>query len=155
MIHALRRHEQQHEQRDDSGGIDVARGRDAARAAMLERGQQQGFGAREHVEVRRLERVQQRARMGPVARIAATAASHGVAMCPHWFHDVHAPLVAATPNACYVEYFWDDQVLNFRRLIDRQLTRRNGRIVLHQTPGLGFGFDEAAVARYGKWTVVR
>jgi L-alanine-DL-glutamate epimerase-like enolase superfamily enzyme len=88
-------------------------------------------------------------------RIAATAASYGVVMCPHWFHDVHAPLVAATPNARYVEYFWDDQVLNFRRLIDRQLECKNGRVILHQTPGLGFGFDESAVAKYGKWAVVR
>jgi L-alanine-DL-glutamate epimerase-like enolase superfamily enzyme len=88
-------------------------------------------------------------------RIAATAASYGVVMCPHWFHDVHAPLVAATPNARYVEFFWNDQVLNFRRLIDRQLEHRDGRIMLHQTPGLGFNFDEKAVAKYGKWTVVR
>jgi L-alanine-DL-glutamate epimerase-like enolase superfamily enzyme len=88
-------------------------------------------------------------------RIAATAASYGVVMCPHWFHDVHAPLVAATPNARYVEFFWDDQVLNFRRLIDRQLEHRDGRILLHQAPGLGFNFDEKAVAKYGKWTVVR
>lgn len=88
-------------------------------------------------------------------RIAATAASYGVTMCPHWFHDVHAPLVAATPNARYVEFFWDDQVLNFRRLIDRQLVQRNGRIVLHDAPGLGFGFDESAVARYGQWRTVR
>ena len=43
-------------------------------------------------------------------RIAATAGSYGVQMCPHWFHDLHAPLVAATPNARYVEYFPDDQV---------------------------------------------
>ncbi|MEO6623560.1 MAG: mandelate racemase/muconate lactonizing enzyme family protein, partial [Burkholderiaceae bacterium] len=48
-------------------------------------------------------------------RIAATAASYGVVLCPHWFHDLHAALVAATPNARYVELFWDDQVLNFRR----------------------------------------
>ena len=88
-------------------------------------------------------------------RIAATAASYGVVMCPHWFHDVHAPLVAATQNARYVEYFWDDQVLNFRRLIDRQLTQKGGRIVLHQEPGLGFAFNEAAVAKYGKWTEVK
>ncbi|MBI2772440.1 MAG: mandelate racemase/muconate lactonizing enzyme family protein [Burkholderiales bacterium] len=84
-------------------------------------------------------------------RIAATAASFGVVMCPHWFHDVHAPLVAATPNARYVEFFHDDQVLNFRRLIDRQLEQRNGRVVLHREPGLGFGFDEKAVGKYGKW----
>ncbi|WP_246797594.1 mandelate racemase/muconate lactonizing enzyme family protein [Burkholderia perseverans] len=85
-------------------------------------------------------------------RIAATAASHGVTMCPHWFHDLHAPLVAATPNARYVEFFPDDQVLNFRRLVDRQLSHRDGRVVLHQTPGLGFGFDEQQVAKYGRWT---
>lgn len=85
-------------------------------------------------------------------RIAATAASHGVMMCPHWFHDLHAPLVAATPNARYVEFFPDDQVLNFRRLVDRQLSHRDGRVVLHQTPGLGFGFDEQQVAKYGRWT---
>ena len=85
-------------------------------------------------------------------RIAATAASYGVVVCPHWFHDVHAPLVAATPNARYVEFFWDDQVLNFRKLVDRQLTHKQGRVVLHQEPGLGFGFDERMVERYGKWT---
>jgi L-alanine-DL-glutamate epimerase-like enolase superfamily enzyme len=84
-------------------------------------------------------------------RIAATAASYGVVMCPHWFHDVHAPLVASTPNARYVEFFWDDQVLNFRRLIDRQMEYEDGRILLHREPGLGFGFDDAQVARFGKW----
>ena len=87
-------------------------------------------------------------------RIAATAASFGIVMCPHWFHDVHAPLVAATPNARYVEFFLDDQVLNFRRLIDRQLTQKGGRIALHQEPGLGFAFDDAAVAKYGRWAEV-
>lgn len=81
-------------------------------------------------------------------RIAAMAAGYGVVMCPHWFHDVHAPLVAATPNARYVEFFWDDQVLNFRKLLDTQLTQENGQIILHQTPGLGFGFDPQAVGRY-------
>jgi L-alanine-DL-glutamate epimerase-like enolase superfamily enzyme len=92
-------------------------------------------------------------------RIAATAASYGVTMCPHWFHDVHAPLVAATPNARYVEFFPDDQVLNFRRLIDRQLPHKNGEIILHQTPGLGFSFNEKSVKKYAltptrPWTVI-
>jgi L-alanine-DL-glutamate epimerase-like enolase superfamily enzyme len=81
-------------------------------------------------------------------RIAATAASYNVTLCPHWFHDLHVHLVAATPNARYVEYFPDDQVLNFRNLIDTQLQQRNGMLVLPQTPGLGFDFDEQAVARY-------
>lgn len=87
-------------------------------------------------------------------RIAAIASGYGVQMCPHWFHDIHAALVASTPNARYVEFFWDDQVLNFRRLVDRQLEHKQGRIILHQTPGLGFGFDEKEVAKYGRWTTV-
>ncbi len=81
-------------------------------------------------------------------RIAATAASFGVAVYPHWFHDLHAHLVASTPNARYVEYFPDDQVLNFRRLVDTQLETRNGEIVLPQHPGLGFSFDAKALDRY-------
>ncbi len=92
-------------------------------------------------------------------RIAALAAGYGVTVCPHWFHDVHAPLVAATPNARYVEFFPDDQVLNFRRLIDRQLPHKDGNLVLHTTPGLGFSFDEKAVRKYAldkakPWTVI-
>jgi len=81
-------------------------------------------------------------------KIAATAASYGVTVCPHWFHDLHAQLVAATPNARYVEFFPDDQVLNFRRLVDRQLKVEGGALVLPTSPGLGFAFDERAVSRY-------
>ncbi|GHB17666.1 mandelate racemase/muconate lactonizing enzyme family protein [Salinicola rhizosphaerae] len=81
-------------------------------------------------------------------RIAATAASFGVEICPHWFHDLHVHLVGSTPNAPYVEFFADDQVLNFRKLIDTQLTFADGRLMLPTAPGLGFGFDEAVLERY-------
>jgi L-alanine-DL-glutamate epimerase-like enolase superfamily enzyme len=81
-------------------------------------------------------------------RIADMAAGYGVVMCPHWFHDVHAPLLAATPSARYVELFCDDTVFNFRRLIDRQLSFKDGYITLHADPGLGFDFDAAAVEHY-------
>lgn len=93
-------------------------------------------------------------------RIAAMAAGYGVTVCPHWFHDVHGPLVAATPNARFVEFFPDDQVLNFRRLVDKQLAHKDGNLILHKTPGLGFNFDEKAVQKYAldqakPWTVVK
>jgi L-alanine-DL-glutamate epimerase-like enolase superfamily enzyme len=93
-------------------------------------------------------------------RIAATAASYGVTVSPHWFHDLHVHLVAATPNARFVEFFPDDQVLNFRKLIDTQLQHEKGFLLLPQTPGLGFRFDPSAVARYAldqsnPWTEVR
>jgi len=81
-------------------------------------------------------------------RIAQTAASYGVTICPHWFHDLHVHLVASAPNARYVEFFPDDQVLNFRRLVNRQLEIKNGDLLLPSEPGLGFEFDERAVKKY-------
>lgn len=81
-------------------------------------------------------------------RIAATAASYGVKVCPHWFHDLHIHLAASTSNADFVEFFPDDQVLNFRRLIDLQLNANSGALLLPDRPGLGFDFDESAVTAF-------
>jgi len=81
-------------------------------------------------------------------RIASMADAYGITICPHWFHDLHAHLVAAAPNARYVEYFLDDQVLNFKRLINRQLEMRDGNLQVPTGAGLGFEFDEDAVKRY-------
>jgi L-alanine-DL-glutamate epimerase-like enolase superfamily enzyme len=81
-------------------------------------------------------------------RIAALADCHGVTMCPHWFHDLHIHLVAASPNGQFVEFFPDAKVFNFRRLIDRQLELRGGGLALPTGPGLGYRFDEAAIASF-------
>ena len=81
-------------------------------------------------------------------RIAATAASHGLDVCPHWFHDLHVHLAAAAPNAPFVEYFSDNRVLNFRRLIDTQLEIEGGNLCIPDRPGLGFDFDAAAIKEY-------
>jgi L-alanine-DL-glutamate epimerase-like enolase superfamily enzyme len=87
-------------------------------------------------------------------RIAAAADAYGVTMAPHWFHDVHVHLVASTANAVFVEFFPDDKVLNFRRLVDTQLEiAPDGNLLLPTGPGLGFDFDEGALARFavGPW----
>ncbi len=81
-------------------------------------------------------------------RIAAMASAHGVTVSPHWFHDLHVHLVASIPNGRFVEFFPDDQVLNFRRLLDRQLELRDGSLTLPDSPGLGFRFDDAVAAAY-------
>ena len=96
-------------------------------------------------------------------RIAATAASHGITVAPHAWHDVHIHLAGATPNATYVEWMPDDHIVNFRRLIDRQLVAQDGDLLLPQEPGLGFRFDDAAIEQYGviypgeqeRWNIVQ
>jgi L-alanine-DL-glutamate epimerase-like enolase superfamily enzyme len=78
-------------------------------------------------------------------RIAGMAAGHGIAVSPCWFHQLHVHLVPSIANGLFVEYFADDTVLNFDRLIDRPLSIRNGTIELPQGPGLGFDFVVEAV----------
>ncbi len=80
-------------------------------------------------------------------KIAALADAYGATMCPHWFHDLHIHLVASCPNARFVEFFADDKVLNFRKIIDRQLEIVGADLKLPQAPGLGYRFDEQAIAR--------
>jgi len=73
-------------------------------------------------------------------RIAATAASYGVSVCPHAYHELHVHLTASAPNAIFVEVFTDDKIVNFRRLIDTQAELDGGRVILPQKPGLGFDY---------------
>jgi L-alanine-DL-glutamate epimerase-like enolase superfamily enzyme len=82
-------------------------------------------------------------------RIAATAASYGVPVAPHAWHDIHVHLVASCPNANWMEFMPDDHIVNLRRLLDRQLVAKQGNLLLPTEPGLAFRFDEKAVARYG------
>ena len=82
-------------------------------------------------------------------KIAATAASFGVPVAPHAWHDVHVHLVASTSNATYVEFMPDDHIVNFRNLIDVQIEAKDGHLLLTDRPGMGFGFDAGAIERFG------
>ena len=81
-------------------------------------------------------------------RIAGLAASHNIEVAPHWLADLHVHLVAATPNATWVEYFTDAAVLNLGRLFSTSLEVRPGGLAVPQTPGLGVELDEVAVDRF-------
>lgn len=71
-------------------------------------------------------------------RIATLADCYGVTVCPHWFQDLHAHLVAACPNGQFVECFPDYKVFNFGEIIDRPLELHLGRLKLTSEPGLGY-----------------
>ena len=87
-------------------------------------------------------------------RIAAMASSRGVTICPHAFHHLHVQLVASTPNARYVEYFTDTEVVNFPDLVDWQPELVDGHLLLPERPGFGYRFLDDVVARYqlDAWT---
>ena len=87
-------------------------------------------------------------------RIAAHAAAHDIPVAPHWLADLHVHLVAATPNAVWVEYFTNFSVLTLGRLFSTSLQIVPGGLALPETPGLGITFDDEAVARYAidGWT---
>ena len=81
-------------------------------------------------------------------RIAALAAAHDITIAPHWLADLHVHLVAATPNAVWVEYFTNFSVLNIGQLFSTAPEIVPGGLALPQSAGLGIELDDKAVSRY-------
>ena len=81
-------------------------------------------------------------------KIAAMAASNNIPVAPHWLAEVHVHMVGSTPNATWVEYFTDFNVLNIGRLFSTSLELRPGGLALPDAPGLGVELDESAVTRF-------
>jgi L-alanine-DL-glutamate epimerase-like enolase superfamily enzyme len=70
-------------------------------------------------------------------RAAAVAAAHGLDVSAHCAPNLHAPLLAAIPNARHVEWFHDHERIE-NMLFEGALTPRAGRVRLHRDrPGLG------------------
>jgi len=82
-------------------------------------------------------------------KIAHAAAAFDIPIAPHWHANLHAQLAPVVANCIAVEYFaLDEDVYNFERLVRTPLRVERGRIVLDETPGLGFEIDETAIDRY-------
>ena len=81
-------------------------------------------------------------------RIAQMAASAGISVYPHAYHEMHIHLAASLPNVPRCECFTDDRIVNFRKLIDHQIELRGGRLTLPHTPGLGFNFVPDVVSEF-------
>jgi L-alanine-DL-glutamate epimerase-like enolase superfamily enzyme len=83
-------------------------------------------------------------------RIAALAAAHGITIAPHWLADLHVHLVASTPNATYVEFFTDTEVLNLMEIFSSRLEMRGTGLAIPQEPGVGVVLDDEAVERFSR-----
>lgn len=80
-------------------------------------------------------------------KVAALASAFGLPLAPHYFTEVHSHLVAATPNAITVEYFYPDaDIISFDALLVEPLEPRDGRIELSERPGVGLDLREDTLA---------
>ena len=84
-------------------------------------------------------------------RIAALCASFDLPMAPHWHHNLHVHLAAATPNCMVVEHFdLAKDVFNFEQLLvpASRAQPAAGRLAVPDGPGIGVEFDPRAVERF-------
>jgi L-alanine-DL-glutamate epimerase-like enolase superfamily enzyme len=82
-------------------------------------------------------------------RIAQMAAGFDTPVAPHWAPEVHAHLVAASPNGLAIEYFTPDfEIVNFDRLLAEPLNLTGGRCRLSDRPGCSPRLDADAVRRH-------
>ncbi|KAA9164388.1 mandelate racemase/muconate lactonizing enzyme family protein [Amycolatopsis acidicola] len=84
-------------------------------------------------------------------RIAAAAAAFDVPVAPHWHHNLHAHLGAATPNNAVIEHFAiEKSIYNFEELLTEGSRTRfgDGQVHLSDAAGLGIEFDTEVVAKY-------
>jgi L-alanine-DL-glutamate epimerase-like enolase superfamily enzyme len=81
-------------------------------------------------------------------KIAALAAAHTLPVAPHWFPEIHMHLVAATPNAIWVECVPHTKVASFALILKEPVETQNGAVVLPKGPGIGIELVEENVERY-------
>ena len=87
-------------------------------------------------------------------KIASLASGYGAVVNPCWFHQLHAQLLPSVSGGEFVEYFPDNSVLNFNRLIkDDKMTFSEGKLYLSDSPGVGFEFDDNAIASFEHETI--
>lgn len=76
----------------------------------------------------------------PWLKVAHTAESHNVMVCPHFLMELHVSLAAAVPNGMFVEY-----IPQLTAVTRTGLTVRDGRAVAPDVPGIGIDWDRDAI----------
>lgn len=83
----------------------------------------------------------------PWLKVAHLAEAHNVPICPHFLMELHVSLVCAVPNAPWLEY-----IPQLDMIAPEGLRIENGRAHPSDAPGLGIGWDAKAIARHGVMT---
>ena len=85
----------------------------------------------------------------PWLKIAHLAEAHNVAICPHFLMELHVSLVCAVPNARWLEY-----IPQLDLIASEGMTIEAGRARPSPAPGLGIGWDWDAIAREAAMTPI-
>jgi L-alanine-DL-glutamate epimerase-like enolase superfamily enzyme len=81
---------------------------------------------------------------GEFIKAARLAEAHGVPVSAHLFPEMSLSLLAATPNASYVEYMpWLEPLYRERIALDKE-----GQAIVPGRPGWGFSFDPHAIRAF-------
>ena len=78
----------------------------------------------------------------PWLKVAHMAEAMNLAVCPHFLMELHVSLVCAIPNSWMLEY-----IPQLDPITETRLDIREGLAHPPEVPGLGIGWDEAAIAR--------
>lgn len=78
----------------------------------------------------------------PWLKVAHMAEAMNLAVCPHFLMELHVSLVCAIPNSWMLEY-----IPQLDPITETRLDIRGGLAHPPETPGLGIGWDEDAIAR--------
>jgi L-alanine-DL-glutamate epimerase-like enolase superfamily enzyme len=78
----------------------------------------------------------------PWLKAAHLAESFNVAICPHFLMELHVGLACAVPNAAWIEY-----IPQLDLLTERSMPIENGRAVPSDEPGLGIAWNLEAISR--------
>lgn len=85
----------------------------------------------------------------PWLKVAHLAEAYNVPVCPHFLMELHASLVCAVPNAPWLEY-----IPQLDLIAPEGLRIENGRAYPSDAAGLGIVWDRDAIERHGVMTPV-
>lgn len=85
----------------------------------------------------------------PWLKVAHLADAYNVPICPHFLMELHASLVCAVPNAPWLEY-----IPQLDLIAPEGLRIEQGRAYPSDAPGLGINWDWDAIAHHGVMTPI-
>ncbi|MGB0505652.1 MAG: mandelate racemase/muconate lactonizing enzyme family protein [Pikeienuella sp.] len=78
----------------------------------------------------------------PWLKVAHMAEAHNIPICPHFLMELHVSLVCAVPNAPWLEY-----IPQLDLITGETMHIENGRAIPSDKPGLGIDWDWSAIKR--------